>query len=250
MTMTKLRAGIISAVVVAGAATSLVIQHQNQVNLRAENQSLRQQIAHLRTDHESLSKRIAQASKSPAWDSDRLRELLRLRGEVGLLRRQQRELERIAAAAQSKTSGMASQPAFALAAQPNQPLPFQLQLVLDEPGESSEPMTNNASGEIMHVQKTPLLDYTAIRAVIVTTNTASGAPQIDVEFSEVGKELFAAITKENINKRLAIVLDGHLYSAPVIRSEIAGGKAQISGAFTEKEAQELAAKISDAISGK
>ena len=56
--------------------------------------------------------------------------------------------------------------------------------------------------------------------------------------------------KENINKRLAIVLDGHLYSAPVIRSEISGGKAQITGSFTEEEANALAAKINDAISGK
>ena len=55
------------------------------------------------------------------------------------------------------------------------------------------------------------------------------------------------LTKENLNKRLAIVLDGHLYSAPVIRSEISEGKAQITGSFTEEEARELAAKINNAI---
>jgi preprotein translocase subunit SecD len=43
------------------------------------------------------------------------------------------------------------------------------------------------------------------------------------------------------------VLDGHLYSAPVIRSEISEGKAQITGSFTEEEARELAAKINNAI---
>jgi preprotein translocase subunit SecD len=117
-------------------------------------------------------------------------------------------------------------------------------------GENTEPLTNNAGGQTLHVQKTPLLDYTAIRSATVTTNMSSGAPQIDIEFSEVGKELFAAITKENINKRLAIVLDGQLFSAPVIRSEISEGKAQITGSFTEEEARELAAKINDAISGK
>lgn len=68
-----------------------------------------------------------------------------------------------------------------------------------------------------------------------------------MEFSEEGKELFAAITKENINKRLAIVLDGRAYSAPVIRSEINGGKAQITGSFSEQEAAELAAKINEAV---
>jgi preprotein translocase subunit SecD len=42
-------------------------------------------------------------------------------------------------------------------------------------------------------------------------------------------------------------LDGHVYSAPVIRSEITGGKAQITGSFTEQEATELAAKINEAV---
>jgi preprotein translocase subunit SecD len=180
--------------------------------------------------------------------SERLRELLRLRGEVGVLRRQQRELEQAAAAAQSKAPGPAGQPASGANPQPNQPAPFQLQLVLDEPGENSESMTNSAEGaggEALYVQKTPLLDYTAIRSATVERNVSSGAPEINIEFSPEGGELFAAITRENLNKRLAIVLDGHLYSAPVIRSEISGGKAQITGAFTEEEA-----KINDAISGK
>lgn len=64
----------------------------------------------------------------------------------------------------------------------------------------------------------------------------------------MGKELFAAVIRENINKRLAIVLDGQLYSAPVIRSEISEGKAQITGNFTEAEAKALATKINEAIS--
>ncbi len=109
-------------------------------------------------------------------------------------------------------------------------------------------MTNNASnGETLQVNKTPLLDQTAIRSVTVTKNASSGDPEIDVEFNEEGKDLFAALTKDNINKRVAIVLDGHLYSAPMIRSEISDGKAQVTGHFTEEEARELAAKINDAI---
>jgi preprotein translocase subunit SecD len=184
--------------------------------------------------------------------SDRLRELLRLRGEVGVLRRQQRELEQ-AAATRAKTPGPAAQLAAGATPPPNPPAPFQVQLVRDEVGEDTETMTNDAGGaggEALHVQRMPLMDHTAITSASVTTDSSSGEPVINVEFSEVGKELFAAITKENINKRLAIVLDGHLYSAPVIRSEILEGKAQITGRFTEQQARELAAKINDAISGK
>ncbi len=120
----------------------------------------------------------------------------------------------------------------------------------DQSGDDTELVTNTTSGarsETLHVQKTPLLDYTAVKSATVTSDGSSGAPVINVEFSEEGRDLFAAVTKENLNRRLAIVLDGHLYSAPVIRSEITGGQAQITGAFTEQEAAQLAAKINEAI---
>ena len=51
---------------------------------------------------------------------------------------------------------------------------------------------------------------------------------------------FEKITGENIKKRLAIVLDGEVYAAPVIQDRIAGGEASISGDFTTDEANDLA----------
>jgi RNA polymerase sigma factor (sigma-70 family) len=257
--MTTLQKTIIGAALAAVVGTGIYEARQAS-RLRDEVQMLQQQqaplteqIAQLKSDNEGLSNRVAQANGSPSLSSDQWRELLRLRGEVGVLRRQQRELERAAATTQPGRSGLSGQPASGVAAQPNKPLPFQVQLVLDQPGENTEPMTNNtrgASGETLHVQKTPLLDYTAIRSATVTTNPLTGTPDIEIEFSQAGRELLAAITKENINKRLAIVLNGQLYSAPVIRSEISGGKAQITGSFTDEEARELAAKINDAIGGR
>jgi len=256
ITMTILQKTLITATIAAAVGTG-VYEARQASTLRSQNQTLQQQqttltdkIAQLKSENEGLANRVVQANRSPSLSSERLRELLKLRGEVGVLRRQQRELEQTAAAAQSKTRGPAGQPASSANPQPNQPASFQVQLVLDGPGEDTEPMTNNASGaggETLHVQKTPLMDYTAISSATVTTDPSSGAPQIDVELSDVGKELFAAVTKENINKRLAIVLDGHLYLAPVIRSEISDGKVQITGHFTKEEARELAAKINDAI---
>ena len=257
--MTTLQKTLTTAALALAVGTGIYEVRQVS-NLRAQVQTLQQQqaplaeqVAQFKSDNESLAHRLAQATKSPSLSSDRLRELLKLRGEVGLLRRQQRELERAAAETQSRAPGAAGQAATGVAAQPNKPAPFQLQLVQDEPGENTEPITNNASGaggETLHLQKTPLLDYTAISSATVTRNQSTGAPEIGIEFSEEGKELFGAVTKENINKRLAIVLDGHLYSAPVIRSEVSGGKAQITGHFTEEEARELAAKINDAIGGR
>lgn len=55
-----------------------------------------------------------------------------------------------------------------------------------------------------------------------------------------GGRIFERVTGENVGRRMAIVLDGKVYSAPVIRERIGGGRASISGNFTTNEAQDLA----------
>ncbi|WP_457554103.1 protein translocase subunit SecD [Desulfobacula sp.] len=65
-------------------------------------------------------------------------------------------------------------------------------------------------------------------------------PQIGIEFNRKGARIFDRITGDNIHKRLAIVLDKTVYSAPVIQDRIAGGKARITGSFTLNEAKDLA----------
>jgi cell division protein ZapA (FtsZ GTPase activity inhibitor) len=93
MTMTKLKAGVIAAIAVAGVATPLAVQHQTQVKLREENQSLRQQareLDQLKTENGRLSNLLAQANGSQL-SKEQLSELMKLRGEVGLLRRQTNE---------------------------------------------------------------------------------------------------------------------------------------------------------------
>jgi|CXWK01.1.fsa_nt_gi protein-export membrane protein SecD len=73
----------------------------------------------------------------------------------------------------------------------------------------------------------------------VEFNPTTGEPAVSVTFNAQGKELFSKITKENVNKPLAIFLDGELISAPIIREEISSGMAQISGNFTPQEAKKL-----------
>ncbi|MGA1847570.1 protein translocase subunit SecD [Deferribacter abyssi] len=65
-------------------------------------------------------------------------------------------------------------------------------------------------------------------------------PYVLIKFDTAGGKLFGEITRNNIGKRLAIVLDNNVYSAPVIREAITGGEAQISGNFTMEEAKDLA----------
>jgi RNA polymerase sigma factor (sigma-70 family) len=116
MNMTKLKLGI-GALVVASASTALIVQHQAREKLLLANEALTQQIAQLKTDNETLSSLAAQAKKPALLPSDQLSELLRLRGEVGMLRQQTNELSRLRqenrklmsqAAAQSESTNQVS----------------------------------------------------------------------------------------------------------------------------------------------
>jgi RNA polymerase sigma factor (sigma-70 family) len=88
MTATKLKLAI-SAIVAAGAVAAFMHQRQTQNKLRAENESLHQQIVQLQADNESLSNRLATIGDSKLLTDGQLDELLRLRGEVTRLRNQQ-----------------------------------------------------------------------------------------------------------------------------------------------------------------
>lgn len=70
-------------------------------------------------------------------------------------------------------------------------------------------------------------------------NPTTGEPTVLLNFNSEGEKLFAQITKEHVGRILAIFLDGAPISTPVIRQEIKGGKAQISGGFTPAEARDL-----------
>jgi SecD/SecF fusion protein len=70
-----------------------------------------------------------------------------------------------------------------------------------------------------------------------------GQPEIGFELNPVAAKEFAETTRENVNHRLAIVLDGELQSAPNINSPIETGRGSISGSFTDKEAQDLASVL-------
>ena len=68
-------------------------------------------------------------------------------------------------------------------------------------------------------------------------------PKVGLQFDDTGTKLFAEITKANVGKVVAIYLDGAPISAPVVREEITGGVAQISGSFTPTEAKQLVGRL-------
>lgn len=71
-------------------------------------------------------------------------------------------------------------------------------------------------------------------------STDQKGPGVSIHFDAMGTKQFAEITRENINRRFAIVLDGRVISAPVVNQYIPTGTAVISGSFTNQEAHELA----------
>lgn len=87
MSLTKIQIGL-GVIVVGGLAATVTIQHQNELKLRGESEALRQQMASLAADNESLSNRLAQTTPASSLADDQFHELLRLRGEVGRLRQQ------------------------------------------------------------------------------------------------------------------------------------------------------------------
>ncbi|MCX6784350.1 MAG: peptidylprolyl isomerase [Candidatus Komeilibacteria bacterium] len=71
----------------------------------------------------------------------------------------------------------------------------------------------------------------------------SGSPEVSIKFNAEGKDLFAAITKANVGKPVAIFLDGQLISQPTVQEEITQGQAVISGRFGLVEAKTLAQRL-------
>src|ERR671922_1373472 len=107
-----------------------------------------------------------------------------------------------------------------------------------------ERKVNKQTGEVSRlpflIKKQALLTGDALTNAEVRIGSQFNEPYISIEFDREGARLFERITSENVGKRLAIVLDNTVYSAPVIRERIAGGQAQITGSFTIEEARDLA----------
>ncbi|MBI1841589.1 MAG: hypothetical protein HYR88_12150 [Verrucomicrobia bacterium] len=139
------------------------------------------------------------------------------------------------------------------AAEPPRPAAFQIRLVLDTASADTEQLTlahqNVPGGKVvedrLNVQKTPLLDRSAVKTASVQKSRASGAPEIQIVFTDRGAARFAEVTKQHVGKRLAIVIDGKVYSAPRVISEITGGRAVISGSFNEEGAAQLASRLTE-----
>ncbi|CAB1057858.1 Protein translocase subunit SecD [Olavius sp. associated proteobacterium Delta 1] len=90
------------------------------------------------------------------------------------------------------------------------------------------------------LKKRTMLDGSYLTDARVQIDSQFNEPYVSIEFDKKGARIFERITADNVNKRLAIVLDNSVYSAPVIQEKISGGQARITGQFTTDEARDLA----------
>ena len=87
-----------------------------------------------------------------------------------------------------------------------------------------------------------ILDGSAVTDARVAYDGAGrnqGTPSVSMTMNAAGANTWARLTKENIGKQVAIVLDGMVYSYPTVQTEISGGQSSITGNFTVEEATDL-----------
>jgi protein-export membrane protein SecD len=85
-----------------------------------------------------------------------------------------------------------------------------------------------------------LLTGENLKKAIPGFDSRTGEPVVEFTFDTAGARRFGKVTRENVNRRFAVLLDGKVITAPVIREPILGGSGQISGNFTVERANDLA----------
>ncbi len=99
-------------------------------------------------------------------------------------------------------------------------------------------ISDRGRNETLLLQKEPILTGDKLINASVGFDQY-GQPIVELQFDPDGAKVFDKFTFQNIGRRLAIVLDGKVHSAPVIRDRIPNGQAQISGNFSSNEASDL-----------
>jgi len=105
---------------------------------------------------------------------------------------------------------------------------------------TEDPQTNRITRTPYLIKKRTMLTGAHLTDARVQIDSQYGEPYVSLSFDAKGGRIFAKVTGNNVKKRLAIVLDDRVYSAPVIQEKITGGQARITGSFTTEEANDLA----------
>ncbi len=114
----------------------------------------------------------------------------------------------------------------------------EFRLAETEPAEGLTEMTIHDSGEKFYIHDKVLMNNYDIQFALPIV--WEGKSVVELTFTEAGKVRFAMLTKENLERRIGILIDGELVMAPTIKAPILEGKAIIEGNFSEEEAHRIA----------
>lgn len=107
-------------------------------------------------------------------------------------------------------------------------------------GRDVDKQTGRIIKRVYLVKKQTLMTGDLLTEAKVNIDTLYNEPYVAISFNSAGARLFEQITAANVQRRLAIILDKNVYSAPVIQEKISGGNARITGTFSMEEARDLA----------
>ena len=107
-------------------------------------------------------------------------------------------------------------------------------------GQEREPLSGQTRKIDYTVEKKTLMTGDVVSDARVRPSSKLEGPYVELILNDSGARLFEKITSDNVGRQLAIILDNTVYSAPVIREKIGGGRASITGNFDIKEARDLA----------
>lgn len=126
---------------------------------------------------------------------------------------------------------------------PKDPDLIQFRLVEENDGRDTVAMKAVGSDQTFHVNKQALLNALDVRWAKASRDRHLHSPAILLSFTPEGAKKLAEVTASNINRRLAIIVDGQLLSAPIIRARIEAGEALIQGSFTGKDSTQIVRAI-------
>lgn len=144
-------------------------------------------------------------------------------------------------------------PAVSVAETPPEKI-LELRLVQEEKTPDSqeykliEVRNNDRQEETLFLEKESLLPASPVsRALAEPDPHRPGNFQVAITLTDEAAKKMAEVTRKNIRRRLALLIDGRVIIAPTINSEIPGGQVVISGSFTEAEVKDLAKRINPTV---
>ena len=115
---------------------------------------------------------------------------------------------------------------------------MEFRLAQTTPGENLTEFVHIPTGERFFVQRDVFLDESHVASARVVA--ADSQPTVELTLTPEGRAIFARETERHVSEHVAMLVDGRLIAAPIVRAPIASGRARLMGDLTQEEAERIA----------